>query len=214
MKKILLIVVCLVAIVVIFILREIKRIESFDAEKQPWIEVSVPLPERYGDLKFLRRRLHPLMAEYSRKVLLVSQVGEQVDCMLPVNVGGRTLINLYWIDQMNDFDPLLLMRDRWGEYLVDFAKRETLRLVRVKDERIFAGRIDNESNGVGWETGTLKDGTQKLYVHVGHNAAKEITGYQIYERLQYLGRLDGRSSPLRFVSASEAPEEKIKMILR
>lgn len=184
---------------------------NFDEEEQQWIECTIPLPEEDGTLSFLRRHIHPFMAEYSRKVRIGIPDDKPVCCPLPINVGGRTLINVYWIDEKDSFGPLVLLRDHWGESLVDLATRETLRLVRVGADRVFAGHIDNERAGVGW-TGTSDDAVDDLRVHVGQNIATDITRFSIYDRLQYLGRLDGRFGPLRFISASEASEERIKMI--
>lgn len=211
---------CLVVLGVIILLagiechRIIRSINNFDKEKQPWIECAIPLPDGYGTVTFLRRHIHPIMAEYSRKVRIETLDDEPAYCPLPINVGGRTLINVYWIDEKDDFGPLLLMRDHWGESLIDLAKRETLLLVTVKADRVFAGRIDDERAGSGWGASTSDDGVQKLRVFVGRNAAIDITGYRIYDRLQYLGYLDGRSGPPQFISASETPAERIKMISR
>lgn len=169
-------------------------------------ECLIPLPGRNERVVFLRRHIHPgFMAEYSRKVRIEVPGDAPVYCPLPVNVGGRTFIKVYWIDEKDGFGPSLLMTDHWGQYLVDLAKRETLRIVRVEPGRVFAGRVDGEGAGYGWS-----GSGDNLRVAVGDNVATEITGHRIFDRLQYLGCVDGRSWPLQFVPASEGPKARIR----
>jgi hypothetical protein len=172
-------------------------------------ECAIPLRDRPDRVTFLRTHIHPFMAEYSRRLRIERPGVEPVCCPLPVNVGGRTMINVYWLDERDGFGPMLLMRDHWGESLIDLERRETLHIVRVGADRIFAGRLDDERAGHGW-----MGSDESLYVHVGRNRATEITEHGIDKRLKYIGRLDGRTWPLRFIPAADAPEERVRTIGR
>ena len=58
---------------------------------------------------------------------------------------------------------------------------------------------------IEWESGVL-------VVSVGSNTASDITDTVVARGPgQYFGGIDGQAYPLRFVSASESPEQKIKM---
>lgn len=166
------------------------------------------MPEGYGNLTFLRRHIHPFLAEFSRKVRIDPPDAEPVYCPLPINVGGRTLINLYWIEEKDGFGPMLLMRDNWGEYLIDLERKKSFILIKPEAGRVFAGEINDERGGYGW--GHLPNGD--LRVHSCGKDATEITQYQVYDDLKYIGRLDGRTPRLRFIASSEAPEERVQMV--
>ena len=45
---------------------------------------------------------------------------------------------------------MLLMRDRWGEYLIDIEQQKVLRLVKPEAGRVFAGEINYKGGGYGW----------------------------------------------------------------
>jgi hypothetical protein len=173
-----------------------------------WTECPVTCDWTEGKVVFLRKHIHPIMAEYSRKIRLDIVDQNSVYCPLPINVGGRTFINVYWIDEKDGFGPMLLMRDRWGEYLIDLKNKKTLVLAKPESERIYAGELTTERDSLGWTSNS----EGKLTVHVGRKSATEISHYKIYDRLKYIGRIDGRKPGLYFIPSSDSKEETIQTL--
>ena len=69
-------------------------VENFDESKRPWTECSVPHPGSTPPLTFMQKSVHPFLAEYEYKVRF--GIGTNAaERWLPLNCGGRTLINAY-----------------------------------------------------------------------------------------------------------------------
>jgi hypothetical protein len=169
--------------------------ENFEA---PWIEVELPLPqgaEAYGRVTFMRRAAHPVLAEYDRKLRVQPPDDPAQEIEMPMNVGGRTLINVYWIEQGIDGQPTLQFIDHWGMVLLNLTEPSAgvTRLSRI-------------------------DGAWRLSVpdeHYGSLAASEAETVAFLDSLgapSYLGRLDGTDGPLQFVPASVSPEQAIDFV--
>ncbi len=148
-------------------------IDDFDPELEPWVEVDIELPDGAGKAVFMRRNAHPFFAEYDRKVRLEQTGHEPVEIDLEMNTGGKTLINVYYLpDGLAEVseNPMLLLRDYYGDYPID-----------LEGQRLLPGYWGT------WERIEPPD-----------------TGY--------LGRIDGREHPLKFLSAAENPEEKLDIM--
>ena len=169
---------------------------SNDVSKDTWTECPVTCDWTEGKVVFLRKHIHPIMAEYKRKFRLDIVDQNSVYCPLPINGGGRTLINVYWIEEKDGFGPMLLLREYMGEHLIDFKNKKTLELIKRKPDRIFVKAYTTES---------------EPYVNVGRKAPTEISHYKVYDRLKYIGRIDGRKPGLYFIPSSESKEETIRM---
>lgn len=183
---------------------------EFNKEKQPWIECEVSHPGNDASITFLQRTIHPFLAEYEYKVRF--GVGQDaVERWLPLNCGGRTVMNVYWYPVSNGSGACIRLQNHWGEYLLDLAKKKTYRILRYKG-RVFAGEIGDGGSDYSMGTSTSAGRKSEIRVFVGKNSAADITHTLMGSRQgDYFGRIDGRDAPLRFVKKSEAPEVQIKM---
>ena len=116
--------------------------DEWDAEQEPWEKASFGLPDGSGQVSLLRRNAHPFLAEYNRRLRFEPEGQAPVTLDLPLNVGGRTLINVY-SHASGTATSVLRLEDRWGEYVVDL---DSLDLVSGADlhltEVTYLGRFD------------------------------------------------------------------------
>ncbi len=156
-------------------------------EDAPWTETVIPLPEACGQLVFLRQSAHPFLAEYNRKLRLEREGTELHIIEMPMNVGGSTFINLYWIAFGPKGHATLQLVDHWGMYVMDVEHPGTsvTHLFRTQEGE---WRING---GTREETQALLDTLQDPI---------------------YMGRLDGSQGPLRFIQRDEAPEVPIDFV--
>ena len=181
--------------------------DDFDPEQQPWTECRIPLPEDYGDLVFLRRHIHPFLAEYDRKVRFETKLANGEEAWLMVNTGGLTRINVHWYPAEAGEGPWVKLQDHWGEHLADIGHGTTSTVFRV-DGHTFAGQLTTGDEGYGW----VRNADGNLTARGGESKARDITGTGPAGTGTYLGRLDGTDGPVRFISAAESPEQPIEMI--
>jgi hypothetical protein len=146
-----------------------EHFEDFDESKQPWVECAIPLPGDLGRIVFMRRHIHPFLAEYDRKIRFETRSFSNMVKPLGLNCGGRTKINVYLYPAGNDKGPFVGLRDHLGAYYLDLQRGV---VISIEDE--------------------------------------EFASVFPYTAEQYLGRLDGTKSPLRFIPADSAPEDKIR----
>lgn len=167
--------------------------------KLTWCECSLEYPGKQAPLNFLQKSLgHPFLAEYEYKIRFGTGK-EAVECWLPVNTGGRTLMHAYWYPADARFGPCIRLQDqgRNRDCLVSLQEKKTYLILR-DNARICAGEI-SESNP-GWGSA---GGAPPCFLAVGRNNAFDIAETSVAkEPGQYIGSIDGRSSPLRFVPAS------------
>ena len=180
-------------------------------DQRTWAECGIPVPEGHGELWFLRGRAHPFLAEYDRKLRFVIPKGNEAVRWLPPNVGGRTMINCYWYPAAEDGGPYVRLEDHWGVYVADL-RRQTVSVVGERHGQLYIAEIpvgrDNPPFG-HWE-GEID--REELTYYVGNNPGHELTGCLAQGKGEYLGRLDGRSGPVGFVSRAEAPKESIERV--
>ena len=125
-----------------------QQAEEWDVEQEPWEEASFDLPDGAGQVSFLRQDAHPFLAEYNRRLRFELEGQAPVTLDLPMNVGGRTLINVHLHANGTTVDgtatSVLRLEDRWGEYVVDLDR---LDLVSGADlhvaEGTYLGRFDD-----------------------------------------------------------------------
>ena len=97
--------------------------EAFSPTEQPWQGCEIPLSETDVRMLFLRRRAHPVLVEYDRKIVIEDdREGEMTILELPVNPGGETGIDVYLVTEGRG--TLVRLRDRWGNYVIDAENRE------------------------------------------------------------------------------------------
>ncbi|MCD4825370.1 MAG: hypothetical protein K8S55_12305 [Phycisphaerae bacterium] len=134
-------------------------------EKSCWQKVTIELPNNLGKLIFLRRRAHPFLAEYDRKVITEDNQGTKTSFKLPGNLGGRTNIKIYliamkgrasiWLHDIKDksayvFDTKKPSFEIKGEY--KYWKDSTQGIFRggypveIPENKVFLGTINRD----GW----------------------------------------------------------------
>lgn len=112
-------------------------------------------------------------------------------------------MNVYWYPPDGETGPYLRLQDKDGEYLVDFRRGRTRRVLRRRGAT-YAGDLVGDVNSYG-----ASESNGVVAVHVGDQIAERVTGGYASDPGIYLGRLDGERSPLRFVPASESSEKMI-----
>lgn len=165
--------------------REWKQFESWKPADEPWEEVAIPLPDDWGQVVFLRQSAHPMLAEYNQRLRLELTAHSPVTVEMPMNVGGRTFTNIYWVAEGIDGHATLQLIDHWGMYVVDLEDPPDTALWVTRFEGVW------RLNGAAEETPAL---LESLVEH------------------EYLGCLDGNEWPLRFVPVAEAPETEIDFV--
>ena len=171
-----------------------------------WISCTIPIPPDHGTLVFLQKGIHPSLAEYEYK-LRFTKGSTKVERSLPCNSSGRPLVNTYWYPASQRGGPWVRFQDQDGEYLADITKQKVSRVLRYKG-RIFTGELSGGQEG----TAIVESGG-KILISVGHNDANEITGLPIGNSPgTYLGRIEGKYYHLRFVTPSQSPEQRIRVM--
>lgn len=184
--------------------------KSSSEDRRTWIECAIPLPEGHGPLFFARARAHPFFAEYDRKLRFMSPEGKEAVGWVPPNIGGRTMINLYWYPASEKEGPYVRFVERWWVYVADVRQR-TLNLMGELRGELYICEIPSGRKVGGFSSGWgQSDGEEEPTYHVGGNEGHKVTGMLAQGQGEYIGRLDGRTEPVRFVSRDDAPEEEIE----
>ena len=115
---------------------------DFDENAQPWTECPIDFPDKTGRIVFMRRRSHPFLAEYKRKIRYETSVLATVR-LLPLNTGGKTRINVYYYEAKNGQGPYVKFQDQYGNYRFDLGHdvKETLSIPDALT-REYIGRLD------------------------------------------------------------------------
>ncbi|MEJ5309968.1 MAG: hypothetical protein WHX52_09360 [Anaerolineae bacterium] len=166
-------------------LREWMQGQNWNPDDEPWIEVAIPLPDGWGQVIFLRQSAHPFLAEYNQKLRLELTGQPPVVVEMPMNVGGSTFTNVYWVAEGVDGHATLQLIDHWGMYVVDLEDPPATALWLTRFEGVW------RLNGAAEKTDAL---------------------LEALDDPEYLGCLNGKQWPLRFVPASEAPEAEIDFV--
>lgn len=167
--------------------------ENWDPASEEWQPLSMSVADNFK-VTFERRRAHPVQAEYGRRVR-VSTPGQAATLVeLPMNTGGRTHFNCFWIEAERDAGPWLRLVDHTGEYLLPLKAPSLERICPEGDGLVHVAADScarSSSNGIVTFAGEAS-APPKFYPGV------------------YLGSIDGRSGPLQFRSANDAPQEEIR----
>lgn len=139
--------------------------DDFDRAQQPWVQCAIELPDGSGQVVFMRRNAHPFLAEYDRRIRLETLSFGNVVRALPMNVGGRTKINVYWYPEYDSNGPFLSLKDHWGTYYIDLQRAVVM---TSRDKKL--GDIFPTTGGQ--YLGRL-DGTQGPLCFVTENIAPE-----------------------------------------
>lgn len=166
---------------------------NWDPAAEEWQTLQLPVEDGFV-VEFERRRAHPVQAEYERRVNVVSADGTPTVVGLPMNTGGRTHFNVFWIAAAQDDGPWLRLLDHTGEYLLPLTQPSLQRICREGSELSHVAS-DNCS----------RFGSDGKLTYAGEAGPPP----KLYPGI-YLGALDGRTGPLVFNSAKDAPQEDIR----
>jgi hypothetical protein len=170
------------------------------------ISCTIPIPLEHGTLVLLRHGIHPSLTAYQYKLKFTkgSTVLEQ---SLPSGSRSLTLVNTYWYPANQQGGPWVRFQHQEGEYLVDMKEHKVSRVLRYKD-RVFAGELSGGQDGIA-----IVESSGKILISVGRRDAHEITGTPVGDSSgKYIGRIEGNYYRLRFVTPSQSPEQKIRVL--
>lgn len=97
-----------------------KLIKDWDPENESWKFCTVELKEPELTILYGQQSIHPLLAEYNRKIQFITQNSKTDIIDMALNTGGRTLIKVYY-DKVNN---LIIMEDRFGGYYFNLSSFE------------------------------------------------------------------------------------------
>jgi len=167
--------------------------------------VRVVLPDGSGHIVFLRNRIHLWAAKYDRAIRFETDIISGVTRPLPINSGGPTKIDVYWLEKQEKEGSYIRLHDHRGEYLIDLSRGVTQLIGRING-RVFVSELKNNRMPVfGW---TKVDG-ELSRVHTGKKEAEEITGRLASLQGKFIGRIDATEGPLRFITLTEPKEEEL-----
>jgi len=151
------------------------------------------------------QQAHPFLAEFHRKAIIASPDTAPIELPLPMNVGGRTNINVYFYPRQDGSGPAIRLQDHWGQYMLDLKRKVSRLIIRV-DGSTYAGDLHSERASSGW---SQADGGPES-VEIDGRPAQLLQG-TLAGPGQYLGRLDGTKGPVAFIPASSEKERSIPM---
>lgn len=91
------------------------------------------------------------------------------------------------------------------------AESIKLNYSEIKPKGVYA-RVTRNTDQPGGISDTTNGSGELVDIWAAGSATIDLTAYKIYENSDYIGRIDGRKSPLRFVPSSESQEEPINRI--
>ena len=161
---------------------------------------TVYLPETSGvRLAFEEQSIHPFLAEYNDRIRFFRD-GQQRQCRLFTNTGGRTHFNLYALQEEGKF----LFQEKHWDYLVDVTQQKIYRL-EIFEERIYSaplsgGEIDS------WSGPYRKNG--KVVMENGDHIRSAADVTDKFKNLRYYGCIMSG----KFFPAAERPRSAVKYL--
>lgn len=182
------------------------RAETWKQEDEPWKPCLAHTLSDGTMISVAFRQAHPFLAEYDRKVIVAPPTGPSVELAMPMNVGGRTKMNVYFYPQEDGAGPFIRFQDQWGETLLDLPRRVLRMMLRIEGIA-YAGDLRGDASA-GW---SILEGGEPS-VRIGGRPAERLTG-RLAAPGQYLGRLDGTKGPVVFIAASAEKEMPIPLVV-
>lgn len=160
-----------------------------------------------GTHKLMHSRIgsHPMMAEYSRDITFITNGVEGQTRPLSMDTCGGYPINCYLIE--NNGQSFLRMDDATAEHLLDL-ENQIVYLIVSGEGFIYVGQLDSED--ASSSSRIVNNDPATLTVTVGGNKAFPISDLTNLASEKYIGRFDGKAGGLRFISADESDEIKIR----
>jgi hypothetical protein len=170
------------------------------------ISCTIPIPPEHGTLIFLRHGIHPSLTGYVYK-LKFTKGSTVLERTLPSETRSLTLVNTYWYPANQQGGPWVRLQHQKGEYLVDMKEHKVSCVLRYKG-RVFEGILSGNQDGIA-----IVESGGKILLSVGRRNAHEITGTPISDSSgTYIGRIEGNYYRLRFITPSQSPEQKIRVL--
>jgi hypothetical protein len=170
------------------------------------ISCTIPIPSEYGTLVFLRHGIHPSLTGYEYK-LKCTKRSTTFERTLPSETRSLTLVNTYWYPANQQGGPWVRLQHQEGEYLIEMKEHKVSRILRYKG-RVFAGELSGGQDGIA-----IVESGGRILVSVGRRDAYEITGTPVGDSSgKYIGRIEGNYYRLRFITKSQSPEQKIRVL--
>lgn len=123
--------------------------DDWDQSQVPWTEAGFALPDSSGNIVLLRQHAHPFLAEYNRKLRLDMNTQPSATIDLPMNTGGKTLINVYLdtlkVGWQEERVPMMFLNDRHGIYGIDMSKQQIINTAGIRSNHLvnYLGRFDS-----------------------------------------------------------------------
>jgi hypothetical protein len=168
------------------------------------VSCAIPIPPEQGTLVFFRHGVHPSLAAYEYK-LKITTGSTTVERSMPSGNSSSILVNAYWYPADQQGGPWIRLQDQEGEHFLDIGKQKVSRVLRYKGH-VFSGELSSGQEG----TAMVESGG-KILVSVGRREAQEITGVPIGDSPGiYIGRIEGNTYRLRFITPDQSPEKRIR----
>jgi hypothetical protein len=163
------------------------------------------IPSTPFELQHSRIGNNTITAEYRRDITYVANGVTGKSTRLSIDTCGGYPINCYLIQA--DGRSFVRLDDAVSEHLLDLDSQSTYVVAR-DGSKVFVGEISGESMSAGWSMVNNDPSTRSFEIG-GKKATplEELTG-GAGER--YIGRIAGKLDHLRFIPASESPENQIK----
>jgi hypothetical protein len=174
---------------------------TFGKQMIAWQSYQFAIPDTQSQLIFRWKSLHPFLAEYDRTVQVITGDRTSPEYPLLINTGGRHHLNLYLTDTGGEHWLRIL-----DEFTEDAINLQTLDGVRVgrKHGRTFIAPIHGKEYwSYTWDNNNPKN------VKATNGDLTGVEDQRFNDIGTFIGTLDARSEALRFIPASEKPEEHI-----
>jgi hypothetical protein len=186
---------------VIPILSVILWFSVFSGQMAVWQSYQFKIPETENQLIFHWKAIHPYLAEYDRKVQVTLHSRKSPEYWLLTNTGGRHHLNFYIMEIDND--KWLRILDEFSDCVINLKTLQGFSVGRKFGKTFIAPPEKNGYWGYSWENNKIEN----LEAHAGD--AKGVYDPRFQTLGKYIGTLDARSGSIRFIPASERPEEHI-----
>ena len=186
-----------------------RDVEAFDSAKLPWEECRLPLPDDSVAVFYLQRPAHGIAALVERQVRLERHGEPPITRWIPPSMSGKTDVNVYWYASAGASGPLLKLEHRWGACLLDLPRRTVSAIGRRAGVTHLVEIPDSDDGPVEplWVRG---EAPGEWRFSAGATVGRHLVAWPPESGGTYLGRIDCKALPLRFVPAEEAAVEPIE----
>jgi hypothetical protein len=167
-----------------------------------WQSYQTNVPGTKSQLFFHWKAIHPFLAEYDRKVHVISEGRKSPQYWLQTNTGGSHHLNLYMIEIGND--KWLRILDEFSECVINLETLQGYSIGRKFGKTFLGPPTERAHWGYSWQDNK----TENIEASIGE--AKGTYDRRFGNPGRYIGTLDARAASLRFIPVSEKPEEHIR----